>query len=118
MYGDYSSWSAAANRETRKMNSGFYRSVLRNSSPSVSTSQWEKKLDKIFDKMTEQGNQYLILKEKGEKTLDIINLEKKFDAIENKVNFIEQMTLNQEKKENKCPVPPELSVICSCIFNF
>ena len=100
------------------MSSGFYRSVPRNGSPSISTSQWEKKLDKIFDKVTEQGNQYLILKEKGEKTLDsIINLEKKLDAMENKVNFIEQITtLNQEKKENRCPVPPELSVICNCIY--
>lgn len=94
-------------------NSGFYRSVPRNSSPSINISQWEKKLDKIFDKVTEQGNQMLILKEKGEKTLDsITNLEDKLNTLEDKVNFIEQVTtLNQEKKENRCPVPPELSVM-------
>ena len=76
-------------------------------------SQWEKKLDKIFDKVVEQGNQMVILKEKGERTLNsITNLEDKLSTLEEKVNFIEQVTtLNQEKKENKCPVPPELSVI-------
>ena len=76
-------------------------------------SQWEKKLDKIFDKVVEQGNQMVILKEKGERTLNsITNLEDKLSTLEEKVNFIEQITtLNQEKKENKCPVPPELSVI-------
>ena len=53
----------------------YYRSaVARNNSPSVNTSQWEKKLDKIFDKVTEQGNQMLILKEKGEKTLDSMRI--------------------------------------------
>ena len=60
------------------MNSGFYRSVPGNNPPSISSSHLEKKLDKIFDKVTEQGNQMLILKEKGEKTLDsITNLENK-----------------------------------------
>ena len=76
-------------------------------------SQWEKKLDKIFDKVMEQGNQMVILKEKGERTLNsITNLEDKLSTLEDKVNFIEQATtLNQEKKENKCPIPLELSVI-------
>ena len=76
-------------------------------------SQWEKQLDKIFDKVVEQGNQMVILKEKGERTLNsITNLEDKLSTLEEKVNFIEQVTtLNQEKKENKCPVPPELLVI-------
>lgn len=92
----------------------YYRTpTSRNNSSSINTSQWEKKLDKIFDKVMEQGNQMLILKEKGEKTLDsITNLEDKLNTLEHKVNCIEQVTiLNQEKKENRCPVPPELSVI-------
>ena len=72
-------------------NSGFNRSVLRNNPPSIISSHLEKKrLDKIFDKVTEQGNQMLILKEKGEKT--ITNLENKLSTLEDKVNFIEQAT--------------------------
>ena len=75
------------------MNSGFYRSVPGNNPPSISSSHLEKKLDKIFDKVTEQGNQMLILKEKGEKTLDsITNLENKLSTLEYKVNFFEQAT--------------------------
>ena len=76
-------------------------------------SQWEKKLDKIFDKVMEQGNQMVVLKENGERTMNsITNFEDKFSTLEGKVNFIEQVTtLNQEKKESKCPIPLELSVI-------
>ena len=94
-------------------NSGFYRSVPRNNPPSISSSNLEKKLDKIFDKVTEQGNQMFILKEKGEKTLEsITNLENKLSTLENKVIFIEQATtLNQEKKDGRHPIPPELSVM-------
>jgi len=94
--------------------SGFYRSVQRNNHPPSSFSQLEQKLDKIFDKVTEQGNQIVILKEKGEKTLDsITSLEDKLSTLEDKVNLIEQATTpnKEKKKESGCPIPPELSVI-------
>ena len=97
--------------------SGFYHSVPRNNPPSINSGSnlLEKKLDKILDKVTEQGNQMVILKEKGEKTLDsLTSLEKKLSTLEDKVNFIEQSSAqSQEKKETKCQlqVPPELSVI-------
>ena len=56
----------------------FTAQCRENNPPSISSSHLEKKLDKIFDKVTEQGNQMLMLKEKGEKTLDsITNLENK-----------------------------------------
>lgn len=92
--------------------SGFYRSVPRNNPP-INNCHWEKKLDKIFDKVTEQGNQMLMLKEKGKKTLDsITNLKDKLSTLEDKMKLIEKVTTQSlEKKENRFPIPPELSVI-------
>jgi len=87
--------------------------VPKNNPPPSSFSQLEKKLDKIFGMVIEQGNKIVILKEKGEKTLDsIANLENKLPILKDKVNFIEQGTTpNQGKKIERCLVPPELSVI-------
>ena len=85
----------------------------KNSPPPSSFSQLEKKLDKIFGKVIEQGNKIVILKEKGEKTLySIASLENKLPILEDEVNLIEQGTTpNQGKKIERRLIPPELSVI-------
>lgn len=97
----------------------FYRSTPRSVNPTSvsSNSQYEKKLDKILDAVTRQSNKMTSIEEKGRQTLaSVENLDKRLEALENKVNDMEQLVSqensSQMKKHNR--VPPELSVKLPC----